>query len=94
MYEGMSEREMVDAIVEDYFQVVPAAMAATMVQLGNAMAHGNIAAAVEVISTLDENLNATIELAAKVTATVVSFQNEEVINSFDVPDDLSGLEDL
>jgi hypothetical protein len=89
----MNEREMVDAIVEDYFQVVPAAMAASMVALGNAMAQGNIAAAVAVIATLDQNLSATVELAAKVTATVVSFQNEEV-NSFDVPDDLSGLEDL
>ena len=89
----MDDQQAIDIIMTEYMAVVPQSMADAMVALGNAMGHGNVPAVMETLDYIEKELDALVSIAAKVTAAAVRVQDGEA-SSFEVPDDLSGLEDL
>jgi len=86
-------QSVIDTLMVTYMAEVPALMAQAMVRLGNAFSHGKINEAQNILNDIEENLNHVVSMAARIAATVNTMAADEVDN-FEVPDDLSGLEDL
>lgn len=89
----MDDRQAIDMIMTEYMEVVPQSMAVAMVALGNAMGHGDVAGVMACLDHIESELDAVVSIAARVSAAAVR-ANEDEASGFQVPDDLSGLEDL
>jgi len=89
----MDDQQAIEMVMTEYMEIVPQSMAIAMVALGNAMSHGDPAGVMACLDHIESELDAVVSIAAKVTAAAVRVQDTEV-SDFQVPDDLSGLEDL
>ena len=93
MDENEDVQGVIDTLMEHYMAEIPAMMGILMVRLGNAFSHGNISETQGILDEIEDNLNHIVSMAARISAAVNTMAADEV-DSFEVPDDLSGLEDL
>ena len=83
----------INSVMTEYMKVVPEAMAMSMIALGNAMGHGNIEGVLSCLNHIETEMDAVVQMAARVTAAAMKV-NEAQVSGFEVPDDISGLEDM